>query len=121
MFPQCRRTMPLEAAEVLAPSPQPENAPDVEEAWARMRQMETELLQQRAQLEWQQDHVAMTAMAQQQQQEVLAAAGSRLAQEQAAMEMGRAPGTTMPGPLPPAGSPMVISPHERDVDLSATP
>ena len=121
MFPQCRRTMPLEAAEVLAPSPQPENAPDVEEAWSRMRQMETELLQQRAQLEWQQDHVAMTAMAQQQQQEVLAAAGSRLAQEQAAMEMGRAPGTTMPGHLPPAGSPMVISPHERDVDLSATP
>ena len=40
---------------------------------------------------------------------------------EAAMEVGRAPGTTTPGPLPPAGPPMVISPHERDVDLSATP
>ena len=120
----------MEAAEVLAPSSQSEHAPDVEEVRSRMRQIKAELLQQQAHLEWQQDQVARTAMAQQQQQAEMATAGSQRLfrsyqhayfQEQEAMEMGRAPGMTTPEHLPPAGSPRAMSPHQRDVDLPATP
>ena len=47
--------------------------------------------------------------------------GTKDLQEQEAMEMGRAPSMTKPEHLPPAGSPRVLSPHQRDVDLPATP
>ena len=131
MFPQCRRTTPLEAAMVMASPQRPADTQEMDEAMHRVRQMEADLMVQqremeisRQQVELQQEHMARSALAQQQQQEVLAAANSRLSQEQEAMWTGRTQGMPTPGRLPEVLRPaptMVPVGGDSDADLSGTP
>ena len=113
-------------------SPQPRaGTQEVDEAMSRVRQMEADLLVQqremeisRQQVELQQEHVARSALAQQHQQEVLAAASSRISQEQEAMLAGRVPGMPTPGRLPEALRPppiMIPAGWDSDAAVSGTP